>query len=104
MKEIKAIIQPFLLEKVLAALHEIDGLPGVTISEAKAASVTRGHYEQVVKAKLEIMAPDELVETIVSAIQASAHTGNPGDGGVFVIPIEKAVRIRTGEIISDGAQ
>lgn len=101
MKEIKAIIQPFLLEKVLAALHEIEGLPGVTISEARAASVTRGHYEQVVKAKLEIMVSDELVETIVAAIQASAHTGNPGDGGIFVIPIERAVRIRTGEILSE---
>ncbi len=99
MKEIKAIIQPFRLEEVLAALHEIEGLPGVTISEARAASVTRGHYEQVVKSKLEIMAPDELVETIIGAIQASAHTGNPGDGGIFVIPIEKAVRIRTGEVL-----
>jgi nitrogen regulatory protein P-II 1 len=98
-KEIKAIIQPFRLEEVLAALHEIEGLPGVTISEARAASVTRGHYEQVVKSKLEIMAPDELVETIIGAIQASAHTGNPGDGGIFVIPIEKAVRIRTGEVL-----
>ena len=88
MKEIKAIIQPFLLEKVLAALHEIEGLPGVTISEARAASVTRGHYEQVIKTKLEIMAPDELVESVVAAIQSSAHTGNPGDGGIFVIPIE----------------
>ncbi|MBB6053920.1 P-II family nitrogen regulator [Armatimonas rosea] len=99
MKEIKAIIQPFRLEQVLAALHEIEGLPGVTISEARAASVTRGHYEQVVKSKLEIIAPDELVETIVTAIQSSAHTGNPGDGGIFVIPIERAVRIRTGDQI-----
>ena len=101
MKEIKAIIQPFRLEEVLAALHEIEGLPGVTISEARAASVTRGHYEQVVKTKLEIMAPDELVESVVAAIQTSAHTGNPGDGGIFVIPIETAVRIRTGEILSE---
>ena len=100
MKEIKAIIQPFLLEKVLAALHEIEGLPGVIISEARAASVTRGHYEQVVKTKLEIMAPDELVESILTVIQASAHTGNPGDGGIFVIPVETVVRIRTGERIT----
>ncbi len=99
MKEIKAIIQPFRLEQVLAALHEIEGLPGVTISESRAASVTRGHYEQVVKTKLEIMAPDELVETILKVMQASAHTGNPGDGGIFVIPVEKAIRIRTGEIL-----
>lgn len=100
MKEIKAIIQPFLLEKVLVALHEIEGLPGVIISEAKAASVTRGHYEQVVKTKLEIMAPDELVESILAVIQTSAHTGNPGDGGIFVIPVEEAIVIRTGERLS----
>lgn len=100
MKEIKAIIQPFRLEQVLAALHEIEGLPGVIISEARAASVTRGHYEQVVKSKLEIMAPDELVNAIVTAIQANAYTGNPGDGGIFVIPVETGVRIRTGEQIT----
>ena len=97
MKEIKAIIQPFLLDRVLDALHEIEGLPGVTVSEARAVSTSRGHYEQVLKTKLEIMAPDALVEAVVEAIQKSAHTGNPGDGGIFVIPVETTVRIRTGE-------
>lgn len=97
MKEIKAIIQPFLLDRVLDALHDIEGLPGVTVSEARAVSMKRGHYEQVVKTKLEIMVADALVESVVQAIQEHAHTGNPGDGGIFVIPIEETVNIRTGE-------
>ncbi len=97
MKEIKAIIQPFLLDRVLDALHEVGGLPGVTVSEARAISTERGHYEQVVKAKLEIIVPDALVETVVRTIQTQAHTGNPGDGGIFIIPVQEAVKIRTGE-------
>jgi len=97
MKEIKAIIRPFMLDPVLDALHGIAGLPGVTVSEARAVSVERGHYEQVVKAKLEVMVPDALVEPVLQAIRKNAHTGNPGDGRIFVIPIEETVRIRTGE-------
>ncbi len=97
MKEIKAIIQPFLLDRVLDALHDIEGLPGVTVSEARAVSMKRGHYEQVVKTRLEIMVSDPLVETVIKAIQSQAHTGNAGDGGIFVIPIEEMVNIRTGE-------
>ena len=60
MKEIKAIIQPFLLDRVLDGLHDIEGLPGVTVSEARAVSMERGHYEQIVKMKLEIMVPELL--------------------------------------------
>lgn len=97
MKEIKAIIQPFLLDRVLDALHEIEGLPGITISEARAVSTARGHYEQIVKVKLEVMAPDGLADAVLAAIQQGAHTGNAGDGGIFVIPVESAIRIRTGE-------
>lgn len=97
MKEIKAIIQPFRLIAVLNALHEIEGLPGVTISEARAVSLERAHYEQVIKVKLEIMVPDPLVEAVLSALQKATHTGNPGDGRIFVLPVEQTVRIRTGE-------
>jgi len=97
MKEIKAIIQPFLLDPVLDALHEIEGLPAVTVSEARAVSVQRGHYEQMVKAKLEIVVADALVEPVVQAIQRHAHTGHVGDGGIFIIPVENVVNIRTGE-------
>jgi nitrogen regulatory protein P-II 1 len=97
MKEIKAVIQPFLLDRVLDGLHDIDGLPGITVSEARAVSMERGHYEQIVKAKLEIMVPDTLVAPVVEVIRQRAHTGNPGDGGIFIIPVEEAISIRTGE-------
>jgi len=85
------------LDAVLDALHEIEGLPGVTVSEARGVSVRPRHYEQVVKSKLEIMVPDALVEAVVQTIQTHAHTGKPGDGRIFVLPIEQTVRIRTGE-------
>ena len=97
MKEIKAIIQPFMLDAVLDALHEIEGLPGITISETRAISPDRGQYAQIVKNKLEIMVPDPMVERVLQVIQKSAHTGNPGDGRVVVIPVEDTVSIRTGE-------
>jgi len=97
MKEIKAVIQPFMLDRVLDALHDIEGLPGITISEVRAVSVERGHYEQIVKSKLEVMVPEPLVEVVLNVIQKHAHTGNPGDGRIFVIPIQTAVKIRTGE-------
>lgn len=97
MKEIKAIIQPFRLEAVIDALRGIKGLPAVTISTAHGLSVERGPYDQVEKTKLEIIVPDDLVEPVVQTIQKAAHTGNPGDGRLFVIPIEQTVKIRTGE-------
>lgn len=100
MKEVKAIVQPFQLENVLNGLHEIQGLPGITVSEARAVNSGQGFYEQVVKYKLEIMVPDELVDTVIAAIQKNAHTGNRGDGGIFVIPVETMIRIRTGERLS----
>jgi len=86
-----------MLEPVISALHQIKGLPAVTISTAHGLSVERGAFDQVVKTKLEIMVPDDLVETVVAAIQRAAHTGNPGDGRIFVIPIEETVKIRTSE-------
>lgn len=97
MKEIKAIIKPFKLEAVVEALREIKGLPAITISAAHGLSVERGSFDQVVKTKLEIMVTDELVESVVQTIQKAAHTGNPGDGRIFVIPVEETVKIRTGE-------
>lgn len=97
MKEIKAIIKSCRLENVIHALHEIEGLLGVTISTAHGLSVERGTFDQVVKTKLEIMVPDELVELVVQVIQKNAHTGLAGDGRIFVIPVEQTVKIRTGE-------
>ena len=97
MKEIKAIIQPFMLHGVLDGLHEIEGLPAVTVSDVRGIDTGRGRYEQVTKTKLEIMVPDELAERVLAAIQTHAHTGKEGDGRVFVIPIEESVKIRSGE-------
>ena len=97
MKEIKAIIQPFMVNHVLHALHGIPGLPAVTISEVRAIDTNSGRFEQVVKSRLEIMVSDEQATEVMRTIQTHAHTGRAGDGRVFVIPIEDSVSIRTGE-------
>jgi nitrogen regulatory protein P-II 1 len=97
MKEIKAIIQPFKLDAVLDALHQIPGLPGVTVSDALGISVQPDRYDHLKRTKLELMAPDAIVAAAVSAIERAAHTGNPGDGLIYVIDIEETVRIRTGQ-------
>jgi len=108
MKEIKAIIQPFLLSKVVVALKEIEGLPGVTVSEvhgfgrARAADASGAELRGVVveyvkKSKLEVVVPDELAGRVIEAIRQHARTGNPGDGKIFVYRVEDVVRIRTGE-------
>ena len=106
MNEIKAIIQPFMLDKVLDALGQIEGLPGITVSTVRGFGQTRGraaeakddstvHY--VNKAKIEVVVPDALVETVVHTIQEHAHTGNLGDGKIFVYKVTEVIRIRTGE-------
>jgi nitrogen regulatory protein P-II 1 len=97
MKEIKAIIKPFRLEQVIEAMREIKGLHALTISPAHGLAVERASFDQVVKTKLEVIVADELVASVVEAIQKAAHTGNPGDGCIFVIPVEETVKIRTGE-------
>lgn len=107
MKEIKAIIQPFLLSKVVEALKEIEGLPGVTVSEVQGfgraqavstqGSVLRGPVQYVNKSKLEVVVPDGLVEKVIQVIRQQAHTGSPGDGKIFVHQVDDVVRIRTGE-------
>ena len=105
MKEIKAIIQPFMLTRVVTALHKIEGLPGITISEIKGFGKSKGKkensqegiFEFVQKNKIEIVVQDELAETVVNTIQENAHTGNPGDGKIFVVDVENVVKIRTNE-------
>ena len=97
MKEIKAIIQPFMVNPVLNALHHIPGLPAVTISEVRAIDTSSGRFEQIVKIKLEIMVPNEQADAVMRVIQSSAHTGKAGDGRVFIIPIEETLSIRTGQ-------
>ncbi|MEW5884156.1 MAG: P-II family nitrogen regulator [Armatimonadota bacterium] len=97
MKEVKALIQPFKLDAVLNALHEVGNLPAVGVSSAEAVDTQHDLFERWPRAKIELMVPDDLVEIVVAVIQTAAHTGNPGDGRIFVIPIEDCVVIRTGE-------
>lgn len=107
MREIKAIIQPFLLSKVINALKEYEELPGVTVSEVKGFGKARAQdaIERVVedgidyskKVKLETVVPEHVVEEVLEIIRAHAHTGRPGDGKIFVYRVDDAVKIRTGE-------
>ena len=106
MKKIEAIIKPFKLDEVKEALHEV-GVSGITVTEAKGFGRQKGHTELyrgaeyvvdfLPKVKLEVVVGDDLAERVVEAIMSAAQTGRIGDGKIFVIPIESAVRIRTGE-------
>lgn len=105
MREIKAVIQPFMLEPVLAALHQIEGLPGLTVSEVRGfgrggADRLRSEgtaAEHVHRTRLELVVSDHLVDEVVEAIRKAAHTGRKGDGKIFVLPVLDAVQIRTGD-------
>lgn len=107
MKEIKAIIQPFMLGKVVAALKDIEKLPGISVSEVHGFGRTRAQsaldpvvddaVQYVKKSKLEVVVPDDLVERVIATIQQHAHTGNLGDGKIFVYTVDEVVRIRTGD-------
>ncbi|OHC75299.1 MAG: transcriptional regulator [Rhodospirillales bacterium RIFCSPLOWO2_12_FULL_58_28] len=106
MKKIEAIIKPFKLDEVKEALHDI-GLQGITVIEAKGFGRQKGHTELyrgaeyvvdfLPKVKIELVLEDNLVERAIEAIQQAAYTGKIGDGKIFVIPVEDAVRVRTGE-------
>ena len=106
MKKVEAIIKPFKLDEVKEALHEV-GVSGITVTEAKGFGRQKGHTELyrgaeyvvdfLPKVKLEVVIPDELTDNVVEAIANAAQTGRIGDGKIFVVPIESAVRIRTGE-------
>jgi nitrogen regulatory protein P-II 1 len=106
MKLIEAIIKPFKLDEVKDALNEI-GIAGITVSEVKGFGRQKGHTELyrgaeyvvdfIPKVKIEIAVADELVAKVVAAIEDTAKTGRIGDGKIFIIPLEEAVRIRTGE-------
>ena len=106
MKKIEAIIKPFKLDEVKEALQEV-GLQGITVTEAKGFGRHKGHTELyrgaeyvvdfLPKVKVEVVLPDEAVETAIDAIRNAAQTGRIGDGKIFVSSIEEAIRIRTGE-------
>ena len=107
MKKIEAIIKPFKLDEVKEALHEV-GVSGITVTEAKGFGRQKGHTELyrgaeyvvdfLPKVKLEAVVEDSMAERVVEAIANAAKTGRIGDGKIFVVPVEKAVRIRTGEL------
>ncbi len=106
MKKIEAIIKPFKLDDVKDALNEI-GITGMTISEVKGYGRQKGHKEIyrgaeyvvdfIPKNKLEIVVAADQVDKVVTVIREAANTGKIGDGKIFVLPIERVVRVRTGE-------
>ncbi|CAL1238922.1 P-II family nitrogen regulator [Candidatus Methylocalor cossyra] len=102
MKEIRAYVQPFVLGRLVQVLTEIPGFPGLSVSDCEGFGRDRieaGHdfTPFAPKKRLEIFAPDPLVDTIVTAIMAHAHTGRAGDGKVFVFEVLEGGRIRTGQ-------
>lgn len=97
MKEIKAVIRPHKLDEVLNALHKLGRLPSVMSSQATTTNVGAEFYKSEQMAKIELMVPDDQVEAVVGLIAQAAHTGNSGDGRIFIIPIEDSIVIRTGE-------
>jgi nitrogen regulatory protein P-II 1 len=106
MKKIEAVIKPFKLDEVKEALQEI-GLKGMTVTEVKGFGRQKGHTELyrgaeyvvdfLPKVKIEIVVEDGVVERAVEVIEQAAKTDRIGDGKIFVIPVEDAIRIRTGE-------
>ena len=110
MKKIEAIIKPFKLDEVKEALHEV-GLQGITVLEAKGFGRQKGHTELyrgaeyvvdfLPKVKIELVVEDDMLERAVEAIQQAAHTGRIGDGKIFLMPVENAIRVRTGETGSE---
>ena len=104
MREIKAIIRPERLDSVLDALHEIADVPGVTVSTVtgfgrRQPPPAEGGIEfgRVTMMKLEIVVPDGMLSQVLAAIRRAAFTGHPGDGKVFVIAVQQALKIRSDE-------
>ena len=107
MKKVEAIIKPFKLDEVKEALHEV-GIQGITVTEAKGFGRQKGHTEIyrgseytvdfLPKVKVEVVLADDMVDKAVTAVVSAAKTGKIGDGKVFVLPVEHAIRIRTEEI------
>ena len=106
MKLVTAIIKPFKLDDVREALSEI-GVQGVTVTEVKGFGRQKGHTELyrgaeyvvdfLPKVKVEVAIGDDLLDQVIEAITKAANTGKIGDGKIFVVNLEQAIRIRTGE-------
>ena len=106
MKKIEAIIKPFKLDEVKDALNEM-GIKGMTVSEVKGYGRQKVHTEIyrgaeyvvdfIPKVKIEIVVGADMVDQVVEKIRNAANTGKIGDGKIFVLPVERIVRVRTGE-------
>ena len=106
MKKVEAIIKPFKLDEVKEQLNEI-GVKGITVTEVKGFGRQKGHTELyrgaeyivdfLPKIKMEIVISDGLVNDVINTIMKTAQTGRIGDGKIFTLDIDKAIRIRTGE-------
>ena len=106
MKQITAVIKPFKLEEVRESLAEV-GVTGLTVTEVKGFGRQKGHTELyrgaeyvvdfLPKIRVEVVLPDSQVEAAIEAVVKAARTGKIGDGKIFVTPVERVVRIRTGE-------
>jgi nitrogen regulatory protein P-II 1 len=106
MKKIEAIIKPFKLDDVKEALNEI-GIQGMTVSEVKGYGRQKGHKEIyrgaeyvvdfIPKIKIEVVVDSDQADRVVAKIREAANTGKIGDGKIFVLSVEQAVRVRTGE-------
>ncbi len=106
MKKIDAIVKPFKLDEVKEALQGV-GIQGMTVTEVKGFGRQKGHTELyrgaeyvvdfLPKIKIELVVSDELADKAVQAIAEAANTGRIGDGKIFVLPLEEAIRIRTGD-------
>lgn len=106
MKKIEAIIKPFKLDDVKEALQDV-GLQGMTVTDVRGFGRQKGHTELyrgaeyvvdfLPKVKIELVLEDNMVERAALAIKTAAHSGRIGDGKIFIVPVEDAIRIRTGE-------
>lgn len=107
MKQVQAIVQPFRVAAVVDALQVLPGVGGITSWEVRGFGhqrgadgldrPARGAVNYTPKVMLLLTVPDALVPRVLDTLQAVAHSGNPGDGKVFVLPVEDALRVRTGE-------
>ena len=110
MKKVEAIVKPFKLDDIKDALQELN-IQGITVTEVKGFGRQKGHTELyrgaeyvvdfLPKIKIEVVVDDDLVEKVVSAIVTTANTGKIGDGKIFILPVDDAIRVRTGERGSD---
>ncbi len=106
MKKVEAVFKPFKLDDVKESLNKI-GIQGLTVTEVKGYGRQKGHTELyrgaeyvvdfIPKVKIEVIVPDDRLASVIEAITASARTGRIGDGKIFILPVEDAIRIRTGE-------